>query len=308
VIMRLPRFLANIVRAGASPEIVTTRNFDDLASTLESYAQVIEELESKLAELKSKVALKAPSVSPNLVTPALGAATATSLALSGHINLNGATDVGSYFLNVKSGNMGISRSGGIGGALLLMGVGEINDATAGNTEYMQLSHDGATAALSVLKTGTGTYRDFSILTSGVERFRVSAAGAITLPGTLTSSAGGGYEEGSFPATLTGCTTSPTGTAYYTRVGKNVTVRLPFLEATSNSIACTLTGFPAELTPTHTPCVSISVMDNGTNAIRVATLSGTTLSLWGSASITGPFTASGIKGIDNNGATFTYTLQ
>jgi hypothetical protein len=58
--MKLPRFLGNIVRAGSSPEIVTTRNFDELANVLEGYAQGIEGNSAGLDAIVSKVAKLIP--------------------------------------------------------------------------------------------------------------------------------------------------------------------------------------------------------------------------------------------------------
>lgn len=54
--MILPRFLANIVRAGNSPEIVTTRNFDDLANVLEPMAQGVEEHDGLIQTILKKIA------------------------------------------------------------------------------------------------------------------------------------------------------------------------------------------------------------------------------------------------------------
>jgi hypothetical protein len=51
--MALPRFLANIVRKDAEPEIVTTRNFDDLGSILEGYAQEIESQSGIIDSIKT---------------------------------------------------------------------------------------------------------------------------------------------------------------------------------------------------------------------------------------------------------------
>jgi hypothetical protein len=59
-----------------------------------------------------------------------------------------------------------------------------------------------------------------------------------------------YAEGSFTGTLTGCTTSPTGTFTYTRAGNVVTLQLAAaLKAASNTTACTITGLPAAIAPT-----------------------------------------------------------
>lgn len=61
--MKLPRFLANIVRKGAEPELVTTRNFDDLASVLTKYATEIEGQSGLISSLATKVG--------NLISPAI---------------------------------------------------------------------------------------------------------------------------------------------------------------------------------------------------------------------------------------------
>lgn len=53
--MKQPRFLPNIVRAGSNPEIVATRNFDDAASVLESYAQGIEGHDIQIGDLNAKI-------------------------------------------------------------------------------------------------------------------------------------------------------------------------------------------------------------------------------------------------------------
>jgi len=58
--LRLPRFLGNIVRAGASPEIVTTRNFDELGNVLEPMAKTIEGHESAIDSILTKIAKLIP--------------------------------------------------------------------------------------------------------------------------------------------------------------------------------------------------------------------------------------------------------
>lgn len=53
---------------------------------------------------------------------------------------------------------------------------------------------------------------------------------------------------SFTATLTGCTTSPTGTVYYTVAAGVATLTIPEIVGTSNSTAATLTNLPPGLRP------------------------------------------------------------
>ena len=59
-----------------------------------------------------------------------------------------------------------------------------------------------------------------------------------------------YEQSTYTATLTGCTTSPTVTATVTIVGRLVTINIPGLSATSNSTAKTITGMPAQFRPSN----------------------------------------------------------
>lgn len=72
-----------------------------------------------------------------------------------------------------------------------------------------------------------------------------------------------YEEGDFTATLTGVTTSVTGTARYTLNGKTVSLDMVNLLGTSNSTACTITGVPATIRPARNKDFSVNeIQDNG----------------------------------------------
>lgn len=57
-----------------------------------------------------------------------------------------------------------------------------------------------------------------------------------------------YLVSSFTATLTGCTTAPTGTVKYSKIGNIVTMDVPAFTATSNTTAKSLTGAPAAVQP------------------------------------------------------------
>ena len=60
--------------------------------------------------------------------------------------------------------------------------------------------------------------------------------------------GGGNSQSTFTATLTGCTTAPTGTVYVATMGKVIQIDVPAFTATSNATTKTLTGMPAGLRP------------------------------------------------------------
>ncbi len=106
------------------------------------------------------------ATSPIFVTPILGVAAAT------RSNVNGATDVVSWGLNVKNLNVAAS-----GGALVSFGVG---DPSVANTERCFIQHTGTAGQLTVDKQGTGTYRDLQIQTNGSTQLTVSATSGVTL--------------------------------------------------------------------------------------------------------------------------------
>lgn len=110
------------------------------------------------------------------------------------------------------------------------------------------------------------------------------------------------DSGTFTVTLTGCTTSPTGTAKWQRVGNLVFLFLPAVTATSNANSCTMTGLPAGIQPTATPQnLQAGLFEDNTAATDTVTAqvnngSGT-ITFLKSGSATG-FTTSGTKGTQN----------
>jgi hypothetical protein len=118
----------------------------------------------------------------------------------------------------------------------------------------------------------------------------------------------GTVEGSFTGTLTGCTTSPTGTVYYARNGRQVTLHLPALSATSNATTMTVTGLPAHLQPTRSQYLSYPLAtDNGSVRYEpyclVSAASGTIT--FGLTGLSSGWASSGTKGIYS--ASVTYLL-
>lgn len=126
-----------------------------------------------------------------------------------------------------------------------------------------------------------------------------------------------FQSGTFTATLTGCTTSPTQQATYSIANNICTVSIAGasnLTGTSNSTSMTVTGLPAVCQPaTQEPFVPCSVEDNTALGMAMALIapgSGTITFFRGSGSpitfsATG-FTAAGTKGCD--GTVLTYSLQ
>jgi hypothetical protein len=124
------------------------------------------------------------------------------------------------------------------------------------------------------------------------------------PGYLTQTEGDARyalaQADTYTATLTGCTTSPTGTIRLVRAGNVVLAYIPVITGTSNTTACSLTGtIPAGFVPTRTQDVLGRATDNGVNGIcgyRINT-SGT-IDMFFGAALAG-WTAAGTKGANNS---------
>lgn len=103
-------------------------------------------------------------------------------------------------------------------------------------------------------------------------------------------------EGTFTGTLTGCTTSPTGSILYSQGGeKEVVLQLPAITGTSNTTAATITGMPSYLHPASTQTVLLVTQDNGTEKLSRATISTSGVITLENA-LTATFTNSGTKGV------------
>jgi hypothetical protein len=111
---------------------------------------------------------------------------------------------------------------------------------------------------------------------------------------------------SFALTLTGCTTSPTGTARAIRQGSQVTMYLPVITGTSNTTAATLTGLPAALAPVRTQTVIARVVDAGSTAPSMIEIDAAGLMTLRKDVGGGSFTNTGAKGVALT--TITYSLD
>ena len=116
-------------------------------------------------------------------------------------------------------------------------------------------------------------------------------------------------QGTFTATLTGCTTSPTVTAAFSITNNVVTLDIPPVTATSNTTACTITGLPASIAPTSGKFFSANTIDNGTQTMSGCSIAAgaQTIVLTNGTSPSSIFTASGTKGL-NQALSISYTLS
>ena len=107
-----------------------------------------------------------------------------------------------------------------------------------------------------------------------------------------------FERGSFTATLTGFTTTVTGTVDYTIIGDVVTLSVATnITGTSNATTMTMTGLPADLRPAANISAIARVADSGTSLFGLAVVgsSGTITFYYGPTS-SSAFTNTGTKGV------------
>lgn len=105
------------------------------------------------------------------------------------------------------------------------------------------------------------------------------------------------KPGSYTGTLTGCTTSPTGSISYVKQGKTVTLNMAVISATSNTTSATVTGMPVEIRPSAQRVLTMWTTDNGTEKVsRCVIETSGVITLGNGAS--GTFTNSGVKGVSS----------
>ena len=217
---------------------------------------------------------------------------------------------GNYFLNVPYNvyYIALTASNSIGD-VNIVGNRYSNTSTGSSGNYAVVNYNVAGSAYRVLQCANedvyGNSNTKSYLTSGnpFSNTLLTNINETGITGTKT-----GFTSGSFTATLTGCTTSPTTTIYYTIRDSVVVMHIASINATSNSINCTLTGLPSILQPNVlTYFCPVAISDNSaySNNAQASIAAGSgTITLYKNGSLNG-FTNSGTKGI--YASTITYML-
>lgn len=237
----------------------------------------------------------------------------------------------SVLVNNAANNASYFEVGGAGGVI----VGNPANATssAGNLSMGGISSPllriqdsgvkGVILDLQATNTGininsnfvTGPVQNINLQSNGTTVFSVGTTSAPTLQGYGPTAAGlvdMTPDKGTFTATITGCTTAPTGTATWSKNGNQVTIFLPGITCTSNTTALTYTGLPAALEPVTTQNINLSTLVNNTGIVSGwAQMANGSTSITFSVAAVGGFVAanwtnSGSKGLAG-GATISYTL-
>ena len=192
-------------------------------------------------------------------------------------------------------------------------IGNASDSPGGTS--LSLRNTGGTGSELLLGSGA-----VSLVANAVTRLSVSATVAtatqlydpynsINALKPITTS-----DTGTYTGTMTGLTTSPTGTVRWSRSGNIVIITMPSssLSGTSNSTSCTVTGaLPATIQPnTSQYCQPlVRFLDNSIVVTTCGVLmsSGSSTITFTKDGSTSGFTASGSKGI-NTTMTFVYCLD
>jgi hypothetical protein len=269
----LPRPHANPVRPDEDPELVASRNFNSFSTAIGSAFTV---LETTVALIFRTLAGKANSINPVLrgVVTILGTPAYNPTTATGNITLTAANPV--VFGNATGGSFTVTLP---------------SAATNPGLVYTLYKVDTSTNTITVvggsLTVVLGGNSGNSVLT-------VTSDGTIWRITQL-------YEEGTYTATLTGCSPTPSATFSYTKVGKAITILTPALVGISNTTACTITGMPSHLFPsTFVDCTVSGIMDNSLiypGDIRISSAGVMVLAFFNTISTrTGTFTNANTKGI------------
>lgn len=229
----------------------------------------------------------------------------TFMGLSGHNNTFSEAAGFTSYLSFSDSFVTVSghrhrRSSGVS-ELTMTGNGTYYGVLA--TSGSKISVIGSEVLNPTTASGTPTYRPFHATGTA----RVYFLGCST-DGTIGSNS---YEliseTTTQTGTLTGCTTSPTGSVICSRNGRIVTVYVPAIAGTSNTTAATITGaIPSSMYPARSQNCITSVVNNTVTAAGLAQVgTGGTITLFPTVA-GGSFTAAGSKGVDPG--TFTYSLE
>lgn len=187
--------------------------------------------------------------------------------------------------------------------------------SSGITEFLGVTEN---SAISMISDPTDTTIAINadspntLKTASISWQATNAASSINLAadtvtvnsGDITPSSGSGNV-----ASTTGCTTSPTPTYTYQKIGKIVALVIFSFNCTSNANTFTLTGLPAAVRPASTAAIAsiATAEDNSTAAIAGAYVNSSgVLTFYRNGSATG-WTSSGVKGLLAT-AVITYTLD
>ncbi len=236
------------------------------------------------------------------------------------------TGNGSKFLRVNSGATAVealSASDTRSALGLVIGT----NVQAYDAELAALAGLTSAADKGIQFTGSGTAGTYDLTTAGKALLDDASAADQLVTLGLTASAAelnimdgvtadateinfgcDGNIAGTYTATGTGMTTSPTGTVHYRVVGNVVTLQVPVITGTSNSALFTLTGAPAAIRPAVTSGQHATSVNSGGSSypalVSMNTSGVLSYSTNAAAGGSGPLSTSGHVTTGSKGSTLT----
>ncbi len=226
--------------------------------------------------------------------------TANTLRLWRYIN-TGSAAAGRLLFGALSGTNNQADYASINGII------EVNTDTAqnGSIAFNTATAGSVTEKARLLSNGNlliGTSTDNT--TTGAAKLQVTNGIYLGNSANAAANVLDWYEEGTYIATATGMTTSPTATFKYTRVGNVVTLDILSISGTSNATTYTVTGAPAQIRPAGPKIFSFRVTDNGVYSWGYGTMDNAgTISFYKDAAGSA-FTNTGTKGNSSGSISFT----
>ena len=242
------------------------------------------------------------ATSPTIASPTYSGTLTTPLTASLPVFTNGSSQLTTNAMT-GTGNVMMSASPTTTGTLT---------AAAANFSAKVVSSDTVAASLG-FRAGSAGATDVSLYRSGSNMW--TTPDSLTVGGNLTADsiiAPKFYQDTTFTLTAyTGMTTTPTGTAYATRIGRVVTLMIPYITGTSNGVAFFLSGIPTGWRPAQEQAFPISVyVDNSSTQYGAgsALVLASGIIVLQSGALT--WTSSGTKAIGSSDYTntITYMLQ
>lgn len=200
----------------------------------------------------------------------------------------------------EGGKVSLTGNQSIAGVKTFSDTTDASSSTVGGTIV-----SGGLAVAKKIKSGTDVGGATLSATTGVAVGGATAgAGGVAFPSTAVAVADvntlDDYREASYTGTLTGGTTSPTGTISFVRVGNKVTLEIPgsVFQVTSNATTMTITGGPTTMRPSSArTCLCVGNDNSAALASPVLARIETsgTITLF-KDNLTNAWTSSGTKGL------------
>ena len=115
-----------------------------------------------------------------------------------------------------------------------------------------------------------------------------------------------YSEGAFAVIALGFGEPVYGTAEYAKMGRLVTLHLPYLMGLSNSPSLILDGFPPEINTGDGAFIPVHAMNNGVWVVGAVLVGGVTWSVMPTGDPAVLWAPTGLKGLQ--ASSFSYLLQ